>query len=200
MKNLRAKNGFTHQNFSRKKNLGGFTLIEMTVSLGLFTIVMFIATSSLLSVVQSDRKSRAVRIAADNLNIALEDMSRNIKTGTSYWCGDGGGALNAVNDCPTSGAAGNTLFFTNQAGERVQYSLADGAIWRSVGVEPIIQATSPEITITNFQVYVSGSAIFLAPDTKQPMATVVIDGNINAGGVATGFKVQTTITQRVNDN
>jgi len=38
----------------------GFTLIEMTVSLGLFTIIMFIATSAFLSIVNTDRKARSV--------------------------------------------------------------------------------------------------------------------------------------------
>ena len=77
----------------------GFTLIEMTVSLGLFTIIMFIATSAFLSIVNTDRKARSVRIAADNLNIALEDMSRRIKTGNTYYCGDSAtGTLN----CPVT--------------------------------------------------------------------------------------------------
>ncbi|MFZ2303771.1 MAG: type II secretion system protein [Minisyncoccia bacterium] len=167
----------------------GFTLIEMTVSLGLFTIIMFIATSAFLSIVNTDRKARSVRIAADNLNIALEDMSRRIKTGSTYNCGGGLGTA----DCPTP----LSLFaFTEQDGTtRTTYSLSlsDNAIFR--GAERI---TSPEINITGLKFLVSGSNP--PPDTKQPMVTIVIDGSLGAGVASSTFKIQTTVTQRVYDN
>lgn len=173
----------------------GFTLIEMTVSLGLFTIIMFIATSAFLNIVNTDRKARSVRIAADNLNIALEDMSRRIKTGSSYYCGAGGEALLSVKNC-TSGV--NTiLFFTNQDGTRTKYELSGNSILRD-GV-PI---TSPEIKITSLtglQFIVSGSAVGAA-DNQQPMVVIVIDGSLGSGQTASGFKIQTTVTQRVYDN
>lgn len=171
----------------------------MTVSLGLFTLIMFIATSSFLSVVNVDRKSRAVRIAADNLNVALEDMSRRIKTGTSYWCGVGGEALLATQDCIGGGVS--TFFFTNQDGLRVKYSL-DGttnAIMRSVGAEPMIQATSPEISVTKLDFLVSGSAAG-SPDNKQPIVVISIEGGLGTGVASTTFKIQTTVTQRAYDN
>lgn len=174
----------------------GFTLLEMTVSLGLFTIIMFIATNTFLSVVDSDRKSRSIRITTDNLNVSLEDISRRIKTGSSYFCGTGGEALLSVNDCAV---AQNTLFFTDQNGERVRYTLIGNSIWRSVGSEPIIQATSPEINISRLKFYVSGSAPG-APDNKQPMVVVVIDGSVGNAETGATFKVQTTVTQRVYDN
>jgi len=177
-------------------NKFGFTLVEMTVSLGLFTLIMFIATSSFLSVVNVDRKSRAVRIAADNLNVALEDMSRRIKTGTSYWCGAGGEALLATQDCIAGGVS--TFFFTNQDGLRVKYSLdgATNAIMRSVGAEPMIQATSPEISVTKLDFLVSGAS---SSDTKQPIAVISIEGGLGDGVASTTFKIQTTVTQRAYD-
>lgn len=177
----------------------GFTLIEMTVSLGLFTIVMFIATSAFLSVVNADRKSRSVRIAADNLNIALEDMSRRIKTGSTYFCGtnDAGGTL----DC-TVGASNNTLFFMGQDGLRVKYTLDNTthAIWRTVGLEQAIQATSPEISINNLDFVVAGSPNLTSGNKKQPTVTILIDGALGTGVASSTFKIQTTVTQRAYDN
>ncbi|MCK9345254.1 MAG: type II secretion system GspH family protein [Candidatus Pacebacteria bacterium] len=179
-------------------NSQGFTLVEMTVSLGLFTIIMFIATSSFLAIVNSDRKSRSVRIAADNLNVALEDMSRRIKTGTNYYCGAGGDALNAVQDCIAGGV--NTLFFNDQSNLRVKYTLdgATHAIMRSVGSEPMIRVTSPEVNVSDLRFLVSGSA--LTPNTVQPIVVIGISGTLGAGAASTTFKIQTTVTQRVYDN
>ncbi|MDO8603903.1 MAG: type II secretion system protein [bacterium] len=186
--------GFTRQNFS-KKNLGGFTLVEMIVALGLFTIVLFIATSAFLSIVNADRKARAVRVAADNLNIALEDMSRRIKTGTSYYCGPGGDALLSVKDCASGG---NTLFFTGQDGFRTMYTLdSSGAILRSIAPDAPISATSPEIKITSLNFIVNGSD---PTDKIQPVVAISISGSLSAGTANTTFKMQTTVTQRQYDN
>ena len=43
------------------QNKNGFTLVEMIVSIGLFTIALFIASSAFLAVLNADRKSRATQ-------------------------------------------------------------------------------------------------------------------------------------------
>lgn len=194
----------------------GFTLLEMIVALAIFTIALFIATSTFLSVVNADRKSRGIRVATDNLNLALEDISRKIKTGYSYSC-DGGAT---VADC-TSGSH-STLAFTDQAGTRIMYKLGSGpgtivagtvasgcgtgyaagqgCILRSDdGGVSFITATSPEISITLLKFLVGGSAIW--PDTQQPSVIVVVSGSLgNQTATQVAFRVQTTITQRAYDH
>lgn len=205
----------------------GFTLLEMTVSLGLFTIIMFIATSAFLSIVNTDRKARATRIAIDNLNIALEDMTRKIKTGTTYYCGE---SATGTYDCPV-GTPSNALSFNDQSGTRITYKLAQGGgnitagtgCGFTNGVQGCILrtdpssglymiATSPEIDITNLKFMVSGSLpcggganCVSSPgvtDTKQPTVVVLINGSLPAIGASatTTFKMQTTVTQRVYDH
>ncbi|PIQ35642.1 MAG: hypothetical protein COV32_02630 [Candidatus Yonathbacteria bacterium CG10_big_fil_rev_8_21_14_0_10_43_136] len=167
----------------------GFTLVEMIVSLGLFTIIMFIATSALLSIVNTDRKARSVRVAADNLNIALEDMSRRIKTGSSYDCG----AIGAPTDCA---GGSSSLTFKDQDENLVTYS------WDNTNFSILRDGTpitSTEITISNLKFIVSGSAVGSA-DNEQPMVVIVIDGSLGSGTTESGFKIQTTVTQRAYDN
>ncbi|MCK5591605.1 MAG: type II secretion system protein, partial [Candidatus Pacebacteria bacterium] len=60
--------GFTPPSFAKK--VGGFTLVEMMVSLGMFTIVLSISVGALLSMVSSNRKTQSLRGAMDNLNLA----------------------------------------------------------------------------------------------------------------------------------
>ena len=185
----------------------GFTLIEMIVSLGLFTIVLFITTSAFLAIVNADRKSRATRVATDNLNLALENMSRKIKTGYTYNCGGGSGA----NDCVVP----QSIFeFTDQSGSRVSYKRAQGTaecgsgygvnqgcILRLDAGVPVL-STSPEIDITSLKFLVSGSALW--PDTKQPAVVIAIEGaiGVNAGNPSgkSSFKIQTILTQRIYDH
>ncbi|OHA79377.1 MAG: hypothetical protein A2747_02990 [Candidatus Yonathbacteria bacterium RIFCSPHIGHO2_01_FULL_44_41] len=196
---LQTKKGFTRQNFS-KKNLGGFTLVEMTVSIGLFTIVLFIATSAFLSIVNADRKSRAVRIATDNLNLALEDMSRRIKTGLDYHCGAVDTATPA--DCQNGDG---TLYFTGQDGLRIKYTSSGGAILRRIAPEVAdTLTTAPEINITNLKFFVNGSLPYgtgAGNDKLQPVVTIVVDGELASGSSSqTKFKIQTTVAQRLYDH
>lgn len=182
----------------------GFTLIEMIVSLGLFTIVLFISTSAFLTIVNADRKSRAVRIATDNLNLALEDMQRRVRTGSYYWCGTGGDlSLVAVQDCP---AGSDTLSFTEQDGTtRTTYFLGPGVIKRQTALGSI-DVTAPEISITNLKFMVQGSALGPSSsgvDTIQPYVVILIDGAVNNAAhpaLNTSFKIQTTVTQRNYDS
>jgi len=197
-----------------KGDQSGFTLLEMIVSLAIFSIALFIATSAFLSIVNSDRKSRATRVATDNLNLTLEEMSRKIKTGSSYSCLGAAG----VADCYT---AQSILAFTDQTNVRIiykrgvgggaivggvsasgcgtSYTATQGCILRSDGGAAFIQSTSPEIDVTSLRFFVTGSALW--PDTTQPSVVVAIDGMLgNQASTKVAFKIQTTITQRAYDH
>lgn len=205
----------------------GFTLVEMMVSIGIFTIILFLSTSALLSITITDRKSRAVRIAMDNLNLALEDMSRKIKTGSSYNCG---GGLSGVNDCAITPLS--AFSFTAEDGvSRVGYARAvgNGDVFQGLGCGPgfdalqgcilrsdggvLMLATSPEVDIKGLRFLVTGSApcgatapcgTDLGTDAKQPVVVILINGAFVTGlgrSAATAtFRVQSTVTQRAYDN
>ncbi len=195
----------------------GFTLVEMSVSLAVFTIVLFIATSTFLSVVNTDRKSQSVRIATDNLNLTIEDMARRIKTGSNYSCGGNPG----VADCSV---AQSVLALDDQTGTRIMYKRGQGSsaivggvvasgcgsasygatqgcILRSDGGGVFLSATSPEIDITDLNFFVVGSGSYASGDRIQPTVVVSIDGMLGDLSVTkTAFKMQTAITQRQYDH
>ncbi len=76
-----------HQMHQEQK---GFTLIEAMVAIAIFTIVMVIGISALLNVNSTNKKSQNLRAIIDNLDFAMEDMSRNFKLGSYYHCVTGG--------------------------------------------------------------------------------------------------------------
>lgn len=180
----------------------------MIVSIGLFTIVLFIATSAFLTVVNADRKSRATRIATDNLNLALEDMQRRIRTGSTYYCGALGTDVGGTGNCATT--PGDTLSFTEQDGTRTTYTLdsANKKIKR-VRVAGSLDVTAPEISITSLKFIVQGTSPASGAggppyDLYEPFVVIFVGGSI--GGSATNpagkvdFKIQTTVTQRNYDS
>ena len=163
----------------------------MIVSIGLFTIVLFIASSAFLSVVNADRKSRATRLAMDNLTVALEDMTRRIKTGYDYSCGNQG----RVKDCLAT--PGSEIAFTDQDGNRVVYSFVDGGISRQVGTGAVLPVTSQEINISDLNFFVGGAETTV--DDQQPYVKIFIAGDTGLGVTDAKFSLQTMVTQRVYD-
>lgn len=62
----------------------GFTLVEMIVSLAIFAIVAVVAVGALLKVTDANKKSQSLKTAINNLNFALESMSREMRVGANY--------------------------------------------------------------------------------------------------------------------
>lgn len=169
----------------------GFTLLEMIVSLGLFTIVLFAASSAFLSMVNADKKSRATRIALDNLTLTLEDMSRRIKTGLAYDCGAVGGATDCL-------GGDSQLNFIDQNGTATTYKITSDnkGIERTTGASPALRMTAPEITINNLRFIVNGTT---PGDAVQPYVTIFTKGTTQVGQTSSEFNIETTVTQRAYD-
>jgi len=64
-----------------KKNKSGFTLIELMVSISIFVIVAFIATSIVLQILDAGRRANKIRLIVDNMNFALDSMTVKMKFG-----------------------------------------------------------------------------------------------------------------------
>ena len=77
------KKKFTMFRYQRQK---GFTLIEMIVSLGIFSIVAVVALGALIKIISANKKAQTLQSAMTNLNYALESMSREMRMGTNFIC------------------------------------------------------------------------------------------------------------------
>lgn len=74
------KNKFTKGNFDK-----GFTLIEMMVSLAIFTVVALVSVGAFLKVLDANKKSVNLKTTINNLNFALESISREMRVGKDYY-------------------------------------------------------------------------------------------------------------------
>lgn len=73
--------------FSRRRS-GGFTLIEMIVSLAIFSVVAVIALGAMMKIINANKKAQSLLSAMTNINYALESMSREMRVGSNFSCGD----------------------------------------------------------------------------------------------------------------
>ncbi len=64
----------------------GFTLIEMIVSLALFSIVITISVGALLVLIATNQQLQSEQSVMTNLSFALDSMTREIRTGYNYHC------------------------------------------------------------------------------------------------------------------
>ena len=169
----------------------GFTLIEMIVSVALFSIVMTIVATAYINLLSLDRQSRATNDVANNLNFVLDTMARSIRTGTNYYCGASGGP-----NCPT---AQSVFSFTDDQGNSVKYSLsAGGQILECYGTGCVdTPITDSRVKVDTLNFYVRGVDSGNA-DQVQPQVTMVMHGKISADTTHTVFfTIQTSATQRL---
>lgn len=69
-----------------KKNQLGFTLIEMIVSLGVFSVVVTTAVGAMLVLISTNQQLQAEQSVMTNLAFALDTMTREMRTGFNYYC------------------------------------------------------------------------------------------------------------------
>lgn len=82
-------------------SIAGFTLIEMIVSLALFSVVVTISVGALLVLIASNEQLQSEQAVLTNLSFALDSMTREIRTGTKYYC---------VNEASDSSGGPNNIF------------------------------------------------------------------------------------------
>ncbi len=69
-----------------KNNNKGFTLIEMVVSLGIFSVVAVIALGALVKIISANRKAQSLQSSLTNLNFAVESITRELRVGRAFHC------------------------------------------------------------------------------------------------------------------
>jgi prepilin-type N-terminal cleavage/methylation domain-containing protein len=157
---------------TKKQDNDGFTLVELLVSIALFTIVMTIAIGSIVTIVDTNRKSRALTLVMNNLGFSLESITRTIKT------------TKDINP-------GSPIEFTNQDDEVVSYEKTGDTITKCVdgSCSPIV---SEEVIIETFSLTELGGG---ADD--QPRYLMNVQGYAEISiKTRTEFNIQTTVSPR----
>ena len=170
-------------------------MLEMIVSMGVFSIAVLIAVGSLLALTNAQKKALVLQSTQDNLRFALETMARDIRTGDLYHCADDV-VLTRV-DC----ASGNDIFtFLNASGATVTYKASGNRILRSInGGVTFDPTTSSDITIEYLLFFVIGSPEddgTPGGDKFHPRVTIVAKGVSGSGASRSELNLQTTVSQR----
>lgn len=176
----------------------GFTLVEMIISLAIFTVVALVAVGALIKVMDANRKSISLKTTINNLNFALEAMTREIRVGKDYK------NISSGSDSWTITFQSSEMYGSGASRCRLKYGYKyDGAAQTflkakqttctdSLGTSPseYFPLISPEIKIT--------TALVDVDNTNQPKVFLYIKGSSSSKAKdKTEFAVQTTISQRL---
>jgi prepilin-type N-terminal cleavage/methylation domain-containing protein len=205
-----------------KKNIGnslskkqsGFTLIEMLVAVGLFSIVMLVAVSAILSIIGNNRKAQGINNVVNNLNFAIESMVRDMKTGYLYKCTGSFPIVQDTNNlCDNSTVAKDSIeFFSTLSGTPtpVQYRFVPpedlngvytpGHIVKTTGAtgSPVDLTSKSDVDIQSVEMYIHSPMPGDPVQPSQPSIFLIIRGKANIlENEVTEFGLQTFISQRI---
>jgi prepilin-type N-terminal cleavage/methylation domain-containing protein len=182
-----------------------FTLIELMVATSLFTIIMLMGIGSLIVSSDSAKAAQKLRIAVDNVNFAMESMTRELRTGTYFYCG---GVMspdynNFNGDCP-SGVPSDIITFIPQvlpgSPSRVGYyrevrsNSSTHTLRRcensSSNCSDIV---SSNVDVQSLKFFVKGSNI---TDKIQPSVQIQMSGIVKIKNTEIPFTLQSMASQR----
>jgi len=191
---------------------GGFSLIELLVSLSLFIVVLTMSIGSLLVLINANAKAQNIQASVSNVQFALDSMAREIRTGYSYYCStsastDMTGGYTQNNDCDRgvylSFIEGGESISGGASNSRIayRYNGTDKTIERKVGSGSWIRLTDPTVVVETMYFNVNNSGTLEDDNSQlQANATIYIKGTVaGVSDTDAAFEIQTTVTKRVLD-
>jgi len=199
----------------RNKNnrQNGYTIIETMIAVSVFLVVAMYGMDSLLSANLLHQKSADMRSIMDNLSFIMEDMSRNLRTGSNYHCSFGPDTPQASGGTALSSPSGGNCWgvaFEPSDGDPATladqwfYNVSlDNKLWKTTRLESLsdyVQLTPEEVSINSVSGFtVLGAEPSTTGDTQEPLVTIRLVGTITFKNVVTPFSLQTSVSQRLID-
>ncbi|QQG45685.1 MAG: type II secretion system protein [Candidatus Sungiibacteriota bacterium] len=174
----------------------GFTLLEMIISIGIFSVLVIASIGVTLGVSNAQIKAANIQAILDSIRFSLELITKEMRTGSGYAATSYGAAC--------GGASGSEISFTTALGESRTYYLspATKTIMRMTQTTNCVQAvpfSSEEVNIDRLNFALSGSAS--GPNDGQPRVTLTMKARSKSPKyyLESSLDLQTTVAQRLRD-
>jgi prepilin-type N-terminal cleavage/methylation domain-containing protein len=164
----------------QNKKQKGFTLIEMLVSIALFSVVLTVTLGAIMTIADSNKKARSLMSVTNNLNFAVDSMVRSFKTGQVTLPFVDGDCFNTSEiDYTEEGFTPRPVEYCfDQDGDR-------GKITKNN-----IDLTSTDVDIDKVEFIDSSYG-------NQPMLTIIMSGTVKVSEkISSSFSLQTAVSQR----
>ncbi len=206
-----------------KKNIQGYSLVEILVVLGLFSSIATLSLGALFNAQSVNARLQETQAILDNINLSSQTVTREIRFGSDFYCSTTLPTSQSVvptqrKNCEEGTTPGTILIFrpsdaTNEL-DRVAYYVSNGVLFKDVypylGSTTVLQMTSDDVNITSFRVNVNGANtstgendVSNAIDYAQPLIRIYLTGKTRPAKASTPpatFDIQTAVSARELDN
>ncbi len=202
----------------KAKKESGFTLIEIMIATALFVVIMIMGIGVLLNVSKNHKSTQIMRSAMDSMSFVMEDMTRNIRLGSMFYCGDYdySGTTPGTLSCPVYGSLPDSsglpesleLAFEGLYGDptksndQIVYRLHQDGPGSNTGyMQKSLDGgtTYKRITPDDIKIDLTKSGFTVVgtdSDNLQTKAIIRLFGTVNYQNVSLPFNFQTTISPR----
>lgn len=191
------KNQITGRRSSSMKISGnhGFTLIEIMVSVSIFTVIITTGIGALVSIVNTYEVTQKQKKVHDGLNYALESMTREIRLGRNYYSNPdlSNGSQGQVNNS-NPGSESSIGFDAAEGPTYIMYYLDNGVLMVSKNGERNALTNDNEVVVEDLRFRVSGTQPGSTGDNIQPSVWIQIKAVTQGGDRET--VVQSFVSQR----
>lgn len=179
------------------KTKKGFTLLEMLISVTLFSLVMTIALSAVLTILDINRKTQSLTAITNTMNSTLDSMVRLMKSGEKDFQGGN------LNECPLNSQVDFVFYDTEEIyGSTAEYydisfvwNCEDEALYREIRTRGSEGSISQFIRLTPEGVRIT-RAEFIVDSVCQDRVQIFIEGIAGENRTQTDFTIQTSVTRR----
>ncbi|MFA6000011.1 MAG: prepilin-type N-terminal cleavage/methylation domain-containing protein [Candidatus Paceibacterota bacterium] len=208
-------------NLKKMNKKGGYTIIETMIAIAVFLVLIMTGMTTLVNAFSVHKKSQNMRSEMDNLSFILEDMSRNLRTGTQFYClnnydndsfmtsninqrksspVDIGGTRQICWGIAFEAASGGS----DPQDQWVYYIDGNGAIQKAVMgpyTEPLNfnTLTPPEVILNPVSGFYIFGAEAIPGDKQQPFIKIILAGSVSDRGVTSPFSLETVVSSRAID-
>lgn len=186
--------------FKNISSIKGFTLVEVLVSLAIFTMTISIGILAITSMDAANKRIRVKDQSVQSAYFMVDSLSRQIRMGKAYTCLDANGNDIGATACTSSLARG--FGFTDQDGVPVKIMFRQlsgqnyGVMYRRLNNNSAQEVKLHDefaLKIRSAGFLVGGTA---AGDTSQPFVSFRAQVIYSYRGEEFTIPIQTTLTQR----
>jgi len=161
----------------------GFTLIEVTVTILVFSIIAILISSIFVRAIELERRTVLAQRLQENATLVLESMAKELR-------------VSGITGPDSANCTATTLTMShptacNESPCNVTYSLNAGNIQRQATFTSIVN--SSEVEFTRFNFCITGSNF---NDDQSPKVTILLSLRTKKGSPPLDVDLQTTVTSR----
>lgn len=175
----------------QKKYCSGFTLLEMVISIGIFSVLVVASIGVTLGVSNAQIKAANTQATQDNIRFSLELMTKEMRTGNGY-------RLSSVcNQNP-----GEEISFITSGTESRIYYLQGDRLMRLKNTA-VCQSAHPlmadEVGAERLRFVISGTAPGIGDGQPRVTVSVSVRSKSLKDPLESRMDLQTTVVQRLRD-